>query len=75
MTKNMFERLLPNGEKVERFWLVYFESTGKAFCGPCFFFSSRNDESYLSAQGFNNWKNAQSRFKQHECSTKHKQPL
>jgi len=33
MTKNMFERLLPNGEKIERFWLVYSESTGKAFCG------------------------------------------
>ena len=40
-----------------------------------FFFSSRNDESYLSTQGFNDWKNAQSRFKQHECSTNHKQSL
>lgn len=75
MTKNMFERLLPNGEKIERFWLVYSESTGKAFCGPCFFFSSRNDEFYLSTQGFNDWKNAQSRFKQHECSTNHRQSL
>jgi hypothetical protein len=36
MTKNMFERLLPNGEKIENFWLVYSESTGKAFC--VFFF-------------------------------------
>lgn len=36
MTKNIFERLLPNGEKIERFWLVYSESTGKAFCGPCY---------------------------------------
>lgn len=75
MTKNMFERLLPNGEKIERVWLVYSESTGKAFCGSCFFFSSRNDETYLSTQGFNDWKNAQSRFKQHECSTNHKQSL
>lgn len=72
MTKNMFERLLPNGEKIERFWQVYSESTGKAFCGPCFFFSSHNDDSYLSTQGFNDWKNAQSRFKQHECSTNRK---
>lgn len=38
MTKNMFERLLPYGEKIERFWLVYSESTGKAVCGPCFYF-------------------------------------
>ncbi|KAF0722555.1 zinc finger MYM-type protein 1-like [Aphis craccivora] len=53
MTKNMFERLLPYGEKIE----------------------SRNDESYLSMQGFNDWKNAQSRFKQHECSTNHRQSL
>lgn len=75
MTKNMFERLLPNGVKIERFWLVYSEGTGKAFCGPCFFFSSHNDESYLSTQGFNDWKNTQSRFKQHECSTNHKQSL
>jgi hypothetical protein len=39
------------------------------------FFSSRNDESYLSTQRFNDWKNAQSRFKQHECSTNHEQSL
>jgi len=42
----MFDPLLPNGEKIKRPRLVYSESTGKAFCRPCFF-SSRNDDSYL----------------------------
>lgn len=55
LSKNMFEKKLVNGENVKRSWLVYSESTGHVFCGPCKLFGGT---SVFAKSGFNDWKNS-----------------
>lgn len=69
--KNIFERQHLNGEKVLRSWLVYSQSTGRVFCGPCRAFDDRSSH-FGSSEGFNDWKNATSRLASHEISAAHK---
>ena len=70
LTISLFERKLLNGEKCLQTWLVYSEKKGCVFCGPCILFD-RDNYSQFSKDGFNDWKNAESRVRQHENSTKH----
>lgn len=72
LTKSMFYRILSNNEKILRTWLVYSEIKGTVFCAPCWLF---RDDSDLATTGFNDWKNACSRLKQHENSINHKNCL
>jgi len=65
-------KVLKNGEKCERTWLVYSESLGKVFCGLCLLFNRENNNS-LASTGFNDWKNAVVCINQHENSNSHKQ--
>ncbi|XP_060846161.1 zinc finger MYM-type protein 1-like [Rhopalosiphum padi] len=51
-----------------------FRKKGCVFCGPCLLFD-RDNYSQFSKDGFNDWKNAESRVSQHENSTKHKSNL
>ena len=69
-SKNMFYKRLKNGKNVFRSWLVYSNSTGNVFCGTCRLFS--NSGQVLVQEGFNDWKNAYSRFSEHENSDCHK---
>lgn len=71
VSKKMFERQHLNGEKVLRSWLVYSQSTGRVFCGPCRAFDDRSSH-FGSNEGFNDWKNATSRLASHENSAAHK---
>lgn len=74
LNKSVFVKVLKNGEKCERTWLVYSESLGKVFCGPCLLFNRENNNS-LASTGFNDWKNAVMRINQHENSNTHKQSI
>ncbi|XP_025422923.1 zinc finger MYM-type protein 1-like [Sipha flava] len=68
--KSMFFSKLPNGDQTPRSWLVYSRKLGKVFCAPCWLF--KNEFSNLANCGFNDWKNAHIRFKEHEGSLNHK---
>jgi len=40
-TINWFTKILPNGEKVERSWLLYSYKTKSLYCFPCMFFENK----------------------------------
>ena len=63
-------RKLDNGEQLMRCWLVYSQSTDRAFCFCCRIFN-RNPISALSISGYNDWKHMSDIVKQHEWSTNH----
>jgi len=67
-----FTRILANGEKVKREWLVYSSSTGNVYCFVCKLFSSTSASNSNQFQsGFADWKNATSRITSHEISKSH----
>ncbi|KAF0722811.1 zinc finger MYM-type protein 1-like, partial [Aphis craccivora] len=67
--QNYFIKILLNGEKVKRNYLVYSESTGSVFCAPCKLFGST---SLFSTVGFSDWKHTEKRITSHENSQTHK---
>lgn len=69
LTKAMFLKPLANGEIINRNWLVYSESTGKVFCGPCKLF---NGKTTFANQGFNDWKHFHM-IAEHENSLEHRE--
>lgn len=71
LSKHLFERQLLNGEKVLRKWLIYSESTGCVFCGPCLLFNA-GESQFDKKEGFNDWKNSYYRVSTHENSSTHK---
>ncbi|XP_025191154.1 zinc finger MYM-type protein 1-like [Melanaphis sacchari] len=68
----MFERKHFNGQIINRPWLIYSEITGKVFCGPCRLFQEINNDLYLASEGYNDWRSASARLKEHENSSCHK---
>ncbi|KAG5898296.1 hypothetical protein JTB14_008639 [Gonioctena quinquepunctata] len=63
---------MKNNEVEERNWLVYSESKGSVFCGPCLAFGSIENRTQFDEQGFNDWKNSEIRVALHENSLNHK---
>lgn len=63
------KRKLPNGEIVDRPWLIYSVSSDKIFCYYCKLFD--NAANALASSGFNNWPNICTRLAEHEKSKKH----
>jgi len=61
-----------NGEKQLRQFLVYSESRGSVFCIPCFLLNGTSQFAKRS-EGFNDWKNGQSRLTAHENSVEHRE--
>ena len=73
LTLNMFDYTLANEEKMSRKWLVYSESKKMVFCGVCLAFLDKSElKTKLSSEGFNDWKNAHSKLKEHENSLIHR---
>uniref|UniRef100_A0A8C5N011 DUF4371 domain-containing protein n=1 Tax=Leptobrachium leishanense TaxID=445787 RepID=A0A8C5N011_9ANUR len=68
-TIDMFIRICPNGDKVERKWLCYSNNTGRIFCFDCKLFSSSRNA--FSNDGFSDWKHASERISSHEQSQNH----
>ncbi|KYN03086.1 Zinc finger MYM-type protein 1 [Cyphomyrmex costatus] len=71
-SKRLLERKLHNGETKTREWIIYSESTGKIYCGPCLAFCGGTQ--FGSREGFDDWKNS-IRIEQHENSDSHKNSL
>ena len=71
-SKSLFEKILHNGEKSSRKWLIYSESTGNVYCGPCLAFDGGTQ--FGTKKGFDGWKNFK-RIEQHENSHSHKNCL
>uniref|UniRef100_A0A674JMD8 TTF-type domain-containing protein n=1 Tax=Terrapene triunguis TaxID=2587831 RepID=A0A674JMD8_9SAUR len=68
-----FNQVFPNGEIIERPWLIYSPSTGCVFCFVCKLFSL-NSTSVLAKRGFDSWDHI-GRLGDHERSTEHRQAL
>jgi hypothetical protein len=68
---NFFTRTLVNGEKHERLWLMYSESTGNVFCFVCILFNSNSSINPFVKNGFSNWKKGDERISGHENSSVH----
>lgn len=51
LPKNIFYRKMKNNEIKERNWLVYSESKGSLFCGPCLAFGSIENRTQFDAEG------------------------
>lgn len=64
-----YYRTLPNGEKIQRKWLVYSKSNDAVFCFACKLFSKK--EISLTVNGLNDWKNVSARLKEHEKTIEH----
>ncbi|XP_065674010.1 uncharacterized protein LOC136090959 [Hydra vulgaris] len=65
-----FQKVINNGEKCDRKWLMFSESTGCVFCYVCKLFSTDYDNVFVKS-GFYNWKKAKQTIFGHENSKEH----
>uniref|UniRef100_A0A3Q0T7S3 TTF-type domain-containing protein n=1 Tax=Amphilophus citrinellus TaxID=61819 RepID=A0A3Q0T7S3_AMPCI len=64
-------RLLSNGEKVERDWLLYSKSTNRVYCFACKLFGEAKVADTRLVVGFNNWQCLSKSLTHHETSGSH----
>lgn len=70
LNKNIFKRILKNGEEHDRKYLIYSPSKKSLFCIPYRLFGT-NNEIALAKQGCNGWKNIAAILSLHENSKDH----
>ena len=68
-TKDNYDIVMKNGEKINRTWLLYSVSTDSVFCYGCKLFGKQDNA--LTKGGFRNWRNLVSHLKEHEYSKTH----
>ncbi|XP_047336869.1 zinc finger MYM-type protein 5-like [Impatiens glandulifera] len=66
-SSNLYTRVLPNGEKFDRNWLVYSNDLDKVFCFCCKIFRKGVGKGGLTCEGFDTWKHVNMRLKVHEA--------
>lgn len=64
-----YTRIMPNGETVNRRWLVYSPSTNCVYCFCCKLFASSNNR--FSQAGCSDWQHLSQKISEHETSVKH----
>ena len=64
-------RILPNGEKCNRDWLVYSKELDRVFCFSCKLFTNGHRKGQLANDGFNDWTHLYERITEHETSSDH----
>lgn len=69
-TDNYYYRNLPNGEKVNREWLVYSISKDSVYCFCCKIFG-KSVSSLSTLNGFSDWQHLSLTLKRHETSVSH----
>lgn len=74
-TSYHFYRIMSNGERVDREWLVYSKKKDCVFCFCCKLFLKKNCTSGLAVDGINDWKNISNSLKTHEQSHSHCESL
>ncbi|WOG95836.1 hypothetical protein DCAR_0415165 [Daucus carota subsp. sativus] len=66
-----YTRILPNGDKQDRKWLVYSLSANKVFCFCCMLFKRNVAKSNFAEDGIDDWHNLTAKLKSHESSNNH----
>lgn len=67
-------RILQNGEKISRPWLLYSRTKDAVFCFCCILFSNaqtKNQEHSLTSTGYKDWAHLSRLLKEHEGSMSH----
>lgn len=70
-----FFKTLPNGDKIERNWLMYSDVTKSIYCFPCMLFPSQKmSKAFITdpKTGFNDWRKLNPRIPDHENTFDHK---
>lgn len=74
-----FYRILPDGTRIRREWLVYSPSRNVCYCIPCWLFPEKSRaiphsvSSFATAKGFSKWRKLNPRVKDHESSASHRE--
>jgi len=71
-------RIMKNGEKIARHWLLYSKSLDRIYCFCCKLFSSQlkiPNPGSLANNGTSDWKHIALKLEQHENSSSHKQTI
>ena len=72
--KKWFEKVLSNGEKVNRQWMLYSSTKEKLFCFCCILFSTTKSSHFSDLEkGVCDWKKLNPRVPEHENSYEHRQ--
>ncbi|KAK1399192.1 TTF-type domain-containing protein [Heracleum sosnowskyi] len=70
-TTNLYTRVLSNGEKLDRDWLIYSKELDRIFCFCCKIFKRGIGRGQLTNEGFSDWGHVGLRLKEHETSIEH----
>lgn len=71
----LYSRVLPNGEKCDREWLVYSKELNRAFCFCCKKFGKGRARGHLVNEGFSDWIHHSIRLREHETGVEHLQNM
>ncbi|CAH9093975.1 unnamed protein product [Cuscuta europaea] len=66
-----YTRVLSNGKKCDRDWLVYSRELDRIFCFCCKVFYKGSRRGQLALEGFNDWAHLSIRIREHEISAEH----
>lgn len=66
-----YVKMLTNGEKHDRKWLIYSKDFNKVYCFCCKLFNTSCSKNQLSDEGTRDWKNLNSKLKSHETTNEH----
>ena len=70
-TAYLYTRVLSNGEKCDRDWLVYSKELDRVFCFCCKIFKKGIGRGQLTNDGFSDWSHIGERLKEHETGIEH----
>ncbi|XP_021985488.1 zinc finger MYM-type protein 1-like [Helianthus annuus] len=67
----MYTRILSNRETCDREWPVYSKKLDKLYCFCCKVFRTGHPKGGLDDEGYNDWRHASGRLKEHEVGLEH----
>lgn len=73
-SKNYYDRVLSNGEKVHRDWLIYSKYNNSVYCFPCKIFDV-NKSSLTDKLGYSVWQHLSLTLNRHEKSLSHNENI
>ena len=67
-SNTFYVKILPNGEKHDRKWLIYSKDFDRVYCFCCKLFNISCSKTQLSHEGSRDWKNLSAKLKRHETT-------